>query len=47
MTGQFTTCLWFDGQAEEAANHYLSIFPNSRIGHITRYGEAGPGPPGR
>ncbi|MDH6140297.1 putative 3-demethylubiquinone-9 3-methyltransferase (glyoxalase superfamily) [Kitasatospora sp. GP30] len=46
MTGQFTTCLWFDGQAEEAANHYLSIFPNSRIGHITRYGEAGPGPAG-
>ncbi|TQF01189.1 VOC family protein [Kitasatospora acidiphila] len=46
MTGQFTTCLWFDGQAEEAANHYLSIFPNSRIGQITRYGETGPGPAG-
>jgi predicted 3-demethylubiquinone-9 3-methyltransferase (glyoxalase superfamily) len=47
MTGPFTTCLWFDGQAEEAANHYLSIFPNSRIGHVTRYGEAGPGPAGQ
>lgn len=34
-------CLWFDKQAEEAAEHYLSIFPNSRITHILRYGEAG------
>jgi len=34
-------CLWFDKQAEEAANHYLSIFPNSRITNILRYGEAG------
>ena len=31
-------CLWFDGQAEEAAQHYTSIFPNSSIGDITRYG---------
>jgi predicted 3-demethylubiquinone-9 3-methyltransferase (glyoxalase superfamily) len=46
MTGPFTTCLWFDGQAEEAANHYLSIFPYSRISQVTRYGEAGPGPIG-
>ncbi|MCC9309513.1 VOC family protein [Kitasatospora sp. RB6PN24] len=46
MTGPLTTCLWFDGQAEEAAKHYLSIFPNSRIGQVTRYGEAGPGPAG-
>ena len=42
----FTTCLWFDGQAEEAANHYSSIFPNAKIGRIGRYTEAGPGPAG-
>ncbi|MEY9943514.1 VOC family protein [Kitasatospora sp. GAS1066B] len=42
----FTTCLWFDGQAEEAANHYLSIFKDSKLGRITRYTEAGPGPAG-
>jgi predicted 3-demethylubiquinone-9 3-methyltransferase (glyoxalase superfamily) len=33
----FTTCLWFDGQAEEAANHYLSIFKNGSIGRVSRY----------
>jgi predicted 3-demethylubiquinone-9 3-methyltransferase (glyoxalase superfamily) len=38
--------LWFDNQAEEAANFYVSIFKNSRITKITRYGEAGPGPVG-
>lgn len=38
--------LWFDTQAEEAANFYVSIFENSRIGKITRYGDAGPGPKG-
>ncbi|MER5183523.1 VOC family protein [Streptomyces sp. NPDC002896] len=42
----FTTCLWFDGQAEEAANHYISIFKDSRLGRIVRYNEAGPGPAG-
>ncbi|MFF0222933.1 VOC family protein [Streptomyces sp. NPDC004629] len=42
----FTTCLWFDGQAEEAAHHYVSIFKNSSIGRIGRYNEAGPGPAG-
>ena len=42
----FTTCLWFDGQAEEAANHYLSIFKNSKLGKVSRYTEAGPGPAG-
>jgi predicted 3-demethylubiquinone-9 3-methyltransferase (glyoxalase superfamily) len=36
-----TPCLWFDDQAEEAAKFYTSIFPNSKIGQITRYGEAG------
>ncbi|MBX6320211.1 MAG: VOC family protein [Rhodospirillaceae bacterium] len=34
-------CLWFGGQAEEAARFYVSIFPNSRIGTITRHGEQG------
>jgi predicted 3-demethylubiquinone-9 3-methyltransferase (glyoxalase superfamily) len=34
-------CLWFDGKAEEAANFYTSIFKNSRIVKVTRYGEAG------
>lgn len=38
--------LWFDGQAEEAAHFYTSIFNNSKIGRVTRYGEAGPGPKG-
>lgn len=38
--------LWFDTQAEEAANFYVSIFPNSRVTEITRYTEAGPGPAG-
>jgi predicted 3-demethylubiquinone-9 3-methyltransferase (glyoxalase superfamily) len=34
-------CLWFDKQAEEAANFYIGIFPNSRIVNLLRYGEAG------
>ena len=38
--------LWFDRQAEEAANFYVSIFKNSKIGKVRRYGEAGPGPKG-
>ncbi len=38
--------LWFDSNAEEAANFYVSIFKNSKVGHISRYGEAGPGPRG-
>ncbi|KAK4235401.1 3-demethylubiquinone-9 3-methyltransferase-domain-containing protein [Achaetomium macrosporum] len=38
---KITTCLWFDGQAEEAANFYTSIFPNSKITAIKRYLEAG------
>jgi predicted 3-demethylubiquinone-9 3-methyltransferase (glyoxalase superfamily) len=36
-----TPCLWFDHQAEEAANFYVSIFKNSNIGNITRYTDAG------
>ncbi|SNS46484.1 Glyoxalase superfamily enzyme, possibly 3-demethylubiquinone-9 3-methyltransferase [Geodermatophilus pulveris] len=39
-------CLWFDGRAEEAAAHYTSIFPNSRIGEVTRYGPGMPAPEG-
>jgi hypothetical protein len=38
--------LWFDSQAEEAANFYTSIFENSKIERITYYGDAGPGPKG-
>ena len=38
---KITPCLWFDDQAEEAAKFYTSIFPNSKIGNISRYGEAG------
>jgi len=41
MTQKFTPCLWFDNQAEEAANFYVSVFENSGIKHIARYGEAG------
>ena len=38
--------LWFDTQAEEAANFYVSVFPNSKILSVARYGDAGPGPKG-
>lgn len=38
--------LWFDDQAEEAARQYVSIFPNSKLGAISRYGAAGPGEEG-
>ena len=38
--------LWFDNQAEEAANFYVSIFKNSKILSVARYGDAGPGPKG-
>ena len=38
-----TPFLWFDGKAEEAMNFYTSIFKNSKVGNVTRYGEAGPG----
>ena len=34
-------CLWFDSQALEAAEFYVEVFPNSRIVHVSRYGEAG------
>jgi len=41
-----TPFLWFDDQAEEAMNFYCSIFTNSKVGSISRYGKAGPGPKG-
>ena len=43
---KIVTFLWFDTQAEEAANFYISLFKNSSIGKISRYGDAGPGPKG-
>ena len=43
---KITPFLWFDGQAEEAMNFYVSIFKNSKVIHVSRYGEAGPGPKG-
>jgi len=43
---KITPFLWFNGQAEEAANFYTSIFKKSKIGTVRRYGEAGPGPKG-
>ena len=41
-----TPCLWFDGQAEQAAQHYTAIFPNSKILGVARYGPDTPGPEG-
>jgi predicted 3-demethylubiquinone-9 3-methyltransferase (glyoxalase superfamily) len=43
---KITPFLWFDNQAEEAMKFYTSIFKNSKVGKVTRYGEAGPGPKG-
>src|SRR5215469_1590930 len=43
---KITPFLWFDSQAEEAANLYVSIFKNSKILTTARYGDAGPGPKG-
>lgn len=43
---KITPFLWFDGKAEEAMRFYTSVFPDSKAGMVTRYGEAGPGPKG-
>jgi len=43
---KITPFLWFDGQAEEAARFYASIFKKSKVGRISRYGDVGPGPKG-
>src|SRR5262249_7814920 len=38
---KLTTCLWFDNEAEAAANFYVSVFKNAKLGHISRYGNEG------
>ncbi len=43
---KITPCLWFDTEGEEAATFYTSVFPNSRIVDVARYGSAGPRPEG-
>ena len=43
---KITPFLWFDSQAEEASNYYVSVFRNSKIKRASRYGDAGPGPKG-
>lgn len=43
---KITPFLWFDNRAEEAAKFYTSVFKNSKLGAISRYGDAGPGPKG-
>jgi predicted 3-demethylubiquinone-9 3-methyltransferase (glyoxalase superfamily) len=45
-TPMITTSLWFDTQAEEAAEFYVSVFPESRITHVQRYGSGSPRPEG-
>src|SRR3954452_23891653 len=40
------TCLWFDNQGEAAANFYCSVFKDSKVKDVVRYGDAGPGPKG-
>ena len=44
---KISPCLWFDNQAEEAVNFYVSVFKNSRIVNVARYGEAGAEASGR
>ena len=46
MTQKIKPFLWFDNQAEEAANFYVSVFKNSEVLDVSRYGEGGPGEPG-
>ena len=46
ITQKITPFLWFDSNAEEAMNFYVSVFKNSKVGTVTRYGDAGPGPKG-
>jgi predicted 3-demethylubiquinone-9 3-methyltransferase (glyoxalase superfamily) len=43
---KITPCLWFDTEGEDAARFYTSVFPNSRIADVARYGPAGPRPEG-
>jgi predicted 3-demethylubiquinone-9 3-methyltransferase (glyoxalase superfamily) len=44
MAQQISPCLWFDDNAEEAVNYYLTVFSDSRILHVDRYSETGPDP---
>ena len=46
MQTKIAPFLWFNGNAEEAMNFYVSIFPNSRVGAVSRYGDTGPAPAG-
>ena len=46
MQHKITPFLWFNDNAEEAMNYYVSIFKNSKVLSINRYGDAGPGPSG-
>ena len=47
ITQRITPFLWFDTQAEDAANFYCSVFKNSKVGQVVRYGDVGPGPKGQ
>lgn len=47
MTEKITTCLWFNSQAEQAADFYVSVFDDSKILNVARYGDVGPGPAGQ
>jgi predicted 3-demethylubiquinone-9 3-methyltransferase (glyoxalase superfamily) len=44
---KINACLWFDNQAEEAAEYYVSVFDNAKITGISRFGEGAPGPAGQ
>ncbi|NIX77725.1 VOC family protein [Microvirga terricola] len=44
---KITPFLWFDTEAEEAMNFYVSVFKNAKAGKVTRYGDSGPGPAGK
>jgi len=46
VTHKIRPMLWFDGKAEEAASFYVSLFPDSKILEVTRFGDTGPGPRG-
>ncbi len=46
ITTSIAPCLWFDDNLEEAVRFYTGIFPNSSVGHLARYNDAGPGEPG-
>jgi predicted 3-demethylubiquinone-9 3-methyltransferase (glyoxalase superfamily) len=47
VSEKITTCLWFDNQAEEAAEFYVSVFGDGKVLDVVRYGEGGPGPAGQ